>query len=153
MVEEIAIIAGSSVAGVISAAVLDRLGRIREGNSSKRKAQAKPATAARAELASLLFEKSLTSEAITRVYEAAQGGRVDRVERDAREAAAHLLASYKAGNKDARLDVRIKSLAWSFATRREIQRQLTSQGLYAGPAHGVFDAPTRQALDRYASGN
>lgn len=75
------------------------------------------------------------------------------VERDAREAAAHLLASYKAGNKDARLDVRIKSLAWSFATRREIQRQLTSQGLYAGPAHGVFDAPTRQALDRYASGN
>ena len=89
MVEEIAIIAGSSVAGVISAAVLDRLGRIREGNSSKRKAQAKPATAARAELASLLFEKSLTSEAITRVYEAAQGGRVDRVERD------RLLLKYK----------------------------------------------------------
>jgi TPR repeat protein len=75
------------------------------------------------------------------------------VERNAAEAARLLLASYKAGNKDARLDVRVKSLAWSFATRREIQRQLTSRGLYAGPAHGVVDVPTRRALDRFASGD
>lgn len=75
------------------------------------------------------------------------------VERNPEQAAAHLLASYRAGNKDARLDVRVRSLAWSFATRREIQKQLTTQGLYAGPAHGVFDAPTRKALDRYASGH
>lgn len=74
------------------------------------------------------------------------------VERNAAQAAAHLLASYKAGNKDARLDVRLKSLAWSFATRREIQRQLKTQGLYAGPAHGLFDVPTRKALERYAAG-
>lgn len=74
------------------------------------------------------------------------------VERNAVQAATYLLASYKAGNKDARLDVRLKSLAWSFATRREIQRQLTAQGLYAGPAHGVFDVTTRKALERYASG-
>lgn len=75
------------------------------------------------------------------------------VEKNAQQAATWLLASYKAGNKDARLDVRLKSLAWSFATRREIQRQLTSQGLYAGRVHGIFDRPTRTALDRYASGN
>jgi TPR repeat protein len=75
------------------------------------------------------------------------------VERSAVQAATHLLASYKAGNKDARLDVRIKSLAWSFATRREIQRQLIAQGIYAGPVHGVFDTTTRKALERYASGD
>jgi hypothetical protein len=38
---------------------------------------------------SLLFEKTLASEAITRVYEAAQQGRIDRLERD------RLLLKYK----------------------------------------------------------
>ncbi len=68
-------------------------------------------------------------------------------------AARHLLASYKAGNKETRLDIRTRSLAWSFATRRELQRLLSAQGLYTGTAHGILDARTRTALDRYASGN
>jgi hypothetical protein len=38
---------------------------------------------------SLLFEKTLASEAITRVYEASQQGRIDRLERD------RLLLKYK----------------------------------------------------------
>jgi SOS response regulatory protein OraA/RecX len=75
MSAEIAIIAGSSVAGVISAAFIERLSR--------------STGAARAELLSLLFEKNLASEAITRVYEASQEGRIDRLERD------RLLLKYK----------------------------------------------------------
>lgn len=75
------------------------------------------------------------------------------VEKNAIQAANYLLASYKAGNKAARLDIRLKSLAWTFATRREIQKQLTSEGLYTGRVHGIFDTPTRKALERYASGN
>lgn len=75
------------------------------------------------------------------------------VPRSADEAARLLLASYKAGNKDVHLDVRTTSLAWSVATRRALQQQLASRGLYAGPAHGRLDAPTKSALDRYASGD
>lgn len=74
------------------------------------------------------------------------------VARSPAEAARYLLASHRAGSKEARLDVRLKSRTWSYATRREIQRQLATQGLYAGPAHGVLDASTRKALDRYAAG-
>lgn len=83
---EAAVIAGSSVAGALSAAIIERLSRV------KAKAQArdpKSPTAARAELASLLFEKTLSAEAITRVYEAAQDGKIDRLERD------RLLVKYK----------------------------------------------------------
>jgi hypothetical protein len=82
---EIAVIAGSSVAGAVSAAILERLSRVK----AKAAKQDKPVTAARAELASLLFEKALAAEAITRVYEAAQDGKIDRLERD------RLLVKYK----------------------------------------------------------
>ncbi|MGI0021201.1 MAG: hypothetical protein ACREAY_12105, partial [Nitrososphaera sp.] len=82
---EIAVIAGSSVAGAVSAAILERLSRVK----AKAAKQDKPLTAARAELASLLFEKTLAAEAITRVYEAAQDGKIDRLERD------RLLIKYK----------------------------------------------------------
>lgn len=82
---EIAIIACSSVAGAVSAAILERLSRIK----AKAAQQDKPLTAARAELASLLFEKTLAAEAITRVYEAAQDSKIDRLERD------RLLIRYK----------------------------------------------------------
>ena len=77
---EIALIAGSSVAGAISAAVLERL-KSRSGNSPA-PIQKPTASSIRTELVSLLFEKTLASEAITRVYEAAQHGRIDRLERD-----------------------------------------------------------------------
>ncbi|HKZ62002.1 MAG TPA: hypothetical protein VJZ68_06270 [Nitrososphaera sp.] len=84
MSAEIAIIAGSSVAGAISAAFIERLSRSKGG-----KKQPKSTGAARAELLSLLFEKNLTAEAITRVFEASQEGKIDRLERD------RLLLKYK----------------------------------------------------------
>jgi hypothetical protein len=83
MSAEIAIIAGTSVAGAISAAFIERLSRKGE------KKQQRSSSAARAELLSLLFEKNLAAEAITRVYEASQEGRIDRLERD------RLLLKYK----------------------------------------------------------
>lgn len=84
---EIALIAGSSVVGVISAAFLDRISKARSVGS---KPLQKPSVnAVRTELVSSLFEKTLASEAITRVYEAAQAGRIDHLERD------RLLVKYK----------------------------------------------------------
>jgi hypothetical protein len=80
MSAEIAVIAGSSIAGVISAVFLDRIFRININN--KKSARSSSQISLRTELLSLLFEKNLTSEAITRVYEAAQGGQIDRLERD-----------------------------------------------------------------------
>lgn len=84
MSAELAIIAGSSVAGAISATFIERLSR-----SKGDKKQPKSTSAARAELLSLLFEKNLASEAITRVYEASQEEKIDRLERD------RLLLKYK----------------------------------------------------------
>jgi hypothetical protein len=84
MSAEISIIAGSSVAGVISAALIGRLSRSKAGNK-----QSRSSSAAKAELLSLLFEKNLASEAITRVFEASQEGKIDRLERD------RLLLKYK----------------------------------------------------------
>ena len=87
---EVAIIAGSSVAGIISAVFLEKLLRIR--NNKRKYGQSSPSSSIgsiRDELISLLFEKNLAAEAITRVYEAAEGGRIDRLERD------KLLLKYK----------------------------------------------------------
>lgn len=84
---EIAVIAGSSVAGAVSAALLGRLSKTKS-RSNERPAQ-KSVNAVKTELVSLLFEKTLASEAITRVYEASQQGRIDRLERD------RLLLKYK----------------------------------------------------------
>jgi len=84
---EIALIAGSSVAGAISAAVIERI-KSRSGNSPTPIQKPTPSSI-RTELVSLLFEKTLASEAITRVYEASQQGRIDRLERD------RLLLKYK----------------------------------------------------------
>lgn len=85
---EIAVIAGSSVAGAISAAFLERISRQRTAKSPAPLQKPTPSTI-RTELVSLLFEKTLASEAITRVYEASQEGRIDRLERD------RLLLKYK----------------------------------------------------------
>ena len=90
MSTEIAVVAGSSIAGVISAVFLGNLFRIRSDNKKHaRSSSSSSITSIRAELLSLLFEKNLTAEAITRVYEAARDGRIDRFERD------KLLLKYK----------------------------------------------------------
>ena len=89
MSTEIAFIAGSSIAGVILAAFLGKLFRIRNNNKKYARSSSSSIASIRAELISLLFEKNLTAEAITRVYEAAQDGRIDRLERD------KLLLKYK----------------------------------------------------------
>jgi hypothetical protein len=88
MSAEIILIAGSSFAGVISAVFLDKLFRIRF-NSKKHSRSPSSRASIRAELVSFLFEKNLASETITHVYEAAQEGRIDRLERD------KLLLKYK----------------------------------------------------------
>jgi hypothetical protein len=88
MSAEIALIAGSSVAGVISALFLNKLFSVRSDNKNHARSSSSSASI-RTELLSLLFEKNLTAEAITRVYEAAQDGRIDRLERD------KLLLKYK----------------------------------------------------------
>jgi hypothetical protein len=91
MSTEIALIASSSIAGVISAVFLGKLFRIRSNNKKYVRSSSSSSSIAsiQAELLSLLFEKNLTAEAITRVYEAAQDGRIDRFERD------KLLLKYK----------------------------------------------------------
>ena len=73
------------------------------------------------------------------------------VAKDSKLAAQYLIASYKAGNKDPWLDLRRRPDVWSFATKREIQRQLTAAGLYDGHVNGFINARTRAALDRLAS--
>ena len=88
MSAEIALLAGSSVAGVISALFLNKLLSVRSNNKNHARSSSSSASI-RTELQSLLFEKNLTAEAITRVYEAAQDGRIDRLERD------KLLLKYK----------------------------------------------------------
>ncbi|HZA99443.1 MAG TPA: hypothetical protein VE308_00315 [Nitrososphaera sp.] len=89
MSTEIAFLAGSSIAGVISALFLGKLFRVRSNNKNPTRSSSSSSASIRAELLSLLFEKNLTAEAITRVYEAAQDGRIDRLERD------KLLLKYK----------------------------------------------------------
>jgi hypothetical protein len=90
MSTEIAVIAGSSIAGAISAVFLGNLFRVRSDNKKRARSSSSSSIASiRAELLSLLFEKNLTAEAITRVYEAARDGRIDRFERD------KLLLKYK----------------------------------------------------------
>jgi hypothetical protein len=90
MSTEIAVIAGSSIAGVISAVFLGNLFRVRSDSKKHARSSSSSSIASiRAELLSLLFEKNLTAEAITRVYEAARDGRIDRFERD------KLLLKYK----------------------------------------------------------
>lgn len=84
---ELAVIAGSSVAGAISAALIDRATRAKK--PKEQQPQSRTASDAKSELASLMFEKTLAAEAITRVYEAAQDGKIDRLERD------RLLVKYK----------------------------------------------------------
>jgi hypothetical protein len=88
--EEIAVLAGSIIAGAISGAAVVRIvSKVNSSSLKKQRHVVKPFNNAKAELRSLQFEKSLVGEAVTRVYEAVQEGRVDSVERD------RLLVRYK----------------------------------------------------------
>lgn len=90
MFEEIAVLAGSIIAGAISGAAVVRIvSKVNSSSLKKQRHVVKPFDNAKAELRSLQFEKSLVGEAVTRVYEAVQEGRVDSVERD------RLLVRYK----------------------------------------------------------
>ncbi len=113
---EFAIVAGSSLAGAISAAFIERMSRLRRID----KRQPKLTSAARSELLSLLFEKNLASEAITRVYEASQESRIDRLDRD------RLLLRYK--DKLDSLNQRIAHLqpVADYADLKELRNNLVS---------------------------
>jgi hypothetical protein len=86
------LIAASTLAGAISAAIiLTRISRRTKTSSLKKKHERliKPFSTTKGELQSLLFEKSLLSQSITRVYEASYEGKIDSIERD------RLLLKYK----------------------------------------------------------
>jgi hypothetical protein len=119
MSTEIALIAGSSIAGAISAAFIDKLLRVRS-NNKKHARSSSPSTDIRAELLSLLFEKKLASEAITRVYEAAQDGRIDRLERD------KLLLKYKRQLDSLSQKVAYLQPVADFSDVRELRNNLVS---------------------------
>jgi len=84
------LIAASTLAGAISAAVIiTRVSRSKTSLKKKHERLIKPFSTAKTELQSLLFEKSLLSQSITRVYEASYEGKIDSIERD------RLLLKYK----------------------------------------------------------
>jgi hypothetical protein len=88
--EEIAVLVGSIIAGAISgAAVVHIVSKVNSSSLKSQRQVVKPFDNAKAELQSLQFEKRLVGEAITRVYEAVQEGKIDSVERD------RLLVRYK----------------------------------------------------------
>jgi hypothetical protein len=119
MSTEIALIAGSSIAGAISAAFIDKLLRVRS-NNKKHARSSPPRTDIRAELLSLLFEKRLAAEAITRVYEAAQDGQIDRLERD------KLLLRYKRQLDSLNQKVAYLQPVADFSDARELRNNLVS---------------------------
>jgi hypothetical protein len=119
MSTEIALIAGSSIAGAISAAFIDKLLRARSNNKRHARSSS-PSPELRAELLSLLFEKKLAAEAITRVYEAAQDGRIDRLERD------KLLLKYKQQLDSLNQKVAYLQPMADFSDLRELRNNLVS---------------------------
>jgi hypothetical protein len=121
MSTEIALIASSSIAGVISAVFLGKLFRIRSNNKKHARSSSSSSIASiQAELLSLLFEKNLTAEAITRVYEAAQDGRIDRFERD------KLLLKYKQQLDSLNQKVAYLQPVADFSDLKELRNNLVS---------------------------
>ena len=57
-----------------------------------------------------------------------------------------LLASFQAGNRDARTDLLVRPETWSRATRRQVQMALRRRGIYSGRPNGVFGKRTKKAL-------
>ncbi len=72
------------------------------------------------------------------------------VTRSSTRAAAYVLASLRvprqAGQPQTGQGIDVAFGGWSYATRRQIQKQLAVKGLYAGRSHGFFNAETRKAL-------
>jgi hypothetical protein len=122
MSTEIALIASSSIAGVISAVFLGKLFRIRSNNKKYVRSSSSSSSIAsiQAELLSLLFEKNLTAEAITRVYEAARDGRIDRFERD------KLLLKYKQQLDSLNQKVAYLQPVADFSDLKELRNNLVS---------------------------
>jgi hypothetical protein len=120
MSTEIALIASSSIAGVISAVFLGKLFRIRSNNKKHARSSSSSIASIEAELLSLLFEKNLTAEAITRVYEAAQDGRIDRFERD------KLLLKYKQQLDSLNQKVAYLQPVADFSDLKELRNNLVS---------------------------
>ncbi|MEW6605328.1 MAG: hypothetical protein AB1351_11665 [Thermoproteota archaeon] len=148
MSAEIAVIAGTSVAGAISAAFIERISRAKDG-----KKQRQLSGTARAELLSLLFEKNLAAEAITRVYEASQEGRIDRLERD------RLLLKYKQQLDSLNQRIALVQPAADFADMTELRNNLVSLlenkiseldqkllALRSGVQHDAVDAKVQKII-------
>ncbi|MCB1505191.1 MAG: SEL1-like repeat protein [Hyphomicrobiaceae bacterium] len=74
------------------------------------------------------------------------------VARSPDRAAENILAALAGGNKDAERELLTSPGAWSYATRRAIQRSLARRGLYRGATHGIFNRSTKIALQKVASG-
>jgi transposase len=90
MSTEVIFIVGSSMAGAISFALLNRLSPTKKKKKEVKDSKVRKSyDSTKSELASVLFEKSLLSEAITRVYKAFHQNQIDRLERD------RLLLQYK----------------------------------------------------------
>jgi hypothetical protein len=117
---EIALIAGSTVAGVISATVLEKWSKARSTDEACRSPQKPSPNAIRTELVSLLFEKTLASEAITRVYEASQESRIDRLERD------RLLVKYKEQLDSLNRKIALLQPAAEYADLTEVRHTLAT---------------------------
>ena len=81
---------------------------------------------------------------LARLYDRGRG-----VRRDPTLAAQYLLKAVQVGHRDRRV-VEVTNLGLTFATRRQIQKQLAAQGLYAGSFHGFLNEETRQALGAVA---
>lgn len=67
------------------------------------------------------------------------------VARNPKLAARHFIAALQMAAKDAQ-KIPVVGRAWTFATRREVQRQLADTGLYKGAIHGYFNRDTEKAL-------
>ena len=116
---EIVALAGSSAAGIISAAVIDKYSR-KKVKKEEERPKTSSLNSAKAELSSLVFEKSLCSEAITRVYEASQKGKIDRLERD------RLLLKYKQQLESINTRASQLQLVADYSDLTDVRNNLTS---------------------------
>jgi TPR repeat protein len=91
------------------------------------------------EAAAALGHSGATIE-LARIYDRGLG-----TGRDTTRAAQYLLKAVQASHKEGR-KIDVASLGLTFATRRQIQKQLAAQGLYGGIFHGFFNEETRKAL-------
>lgn len=96
------------------------------------------------EAAAALGHSGATFE-LARLYDQGRG-----VTRDSAKAAEFALKAVQAGHREGRV-IDAGNQSWTFATRRQIQKQLAAKGLYDGGIHGFFNSATRQALTAVAA--